>query len=86
MGAIAGHLHTLYEKSFAWYKILHNAINRMDRKEEVLLRFTCTSVYAHVSMAIQHVLKADDMVVYQILKRHSAKSAILNRKENGRER
>ena len=90
MGAIAGHLHTLYEKSFAWYKILHNATNKMDRKEEVLLGFTCTSVYAHVSMAardtIQHVLKAEDMVVYQILKRHSAKSAILNRKENGRER
>ena len=45
----------------------------MDRKEEVLLGFTCTSVYAHVSMAardtIQHVLKAEDMVVYQILKR-----------------
>ena len=73
MGATTGHLHILDEKSFTWYKILRDAINKMDRKEEVLLGFTCTSMYPQVSMAardtIQRVLKAEDMVVYQILKR-----------------
>ncbi len=56
-----------------WYKILRNAINKMDRKEEVLLGFTCTSVYPHTSIAardtIQHVLEGDDMVIYRILGR-----------------
>jgi hypothetical protein len=73
MGAISGHLHTLYEKSFAWYKILHNAIGKMHRKEEVSLGFTCTSAYSHISIAardtIRHILEGQDMVVYQILKR-----------------
>ncbi len=73
MGVTAGHPHILDEKSLTWYKILRNAINKMDRKEEVLLGFTCTSMYPLVSMAardtIQHVLKAEDMVVYRILKR-----------------
>jgi hypothetical protein len=45
----------------------------MDRKEEVLLGFTCTSVYPHISIAardtIQHVLEGEDMVIYRILGR-----------------
>jgi hypothetical protein len=73
MGATAGHLHTLNEKLLTWYKILRNAINKLDRKEEVLLGFTCTSVYPHISVAarhtIQHVFEGEDMVIYRILGR-----------------
>ena len=73
MGAISGHLYTLYEKSFAWYKILYNAIGKMHRKEEVSLGFICTSAYSYISIAardtIRHIFKGQDMVVYQILKR-----------------
>jgi len=74
MGAMVGHLHILDEKSFTWwYEILRNAINKMNRKEEVLLGFTCTRAYSHVSMAtrdtIHHAFKGKDMVIYQILKR-----------------
>ena len=70
---MTGHLHVLDEKSFTWYKILRDAINKMDCKEEVLLGFPCTSVYPHISIAardtIQHVLKGEDMVIYRILGR-----------------
>ena len=73
MGAIAGHLYSLDEKLFTWYRILRNAVNRIDYKEEVLLGFICTRAYSHVSMAardtIYYVLEGKDMVIYQIFKR-----------------
>jgi hypothetical protein len=73
MGAMAGYLHTLDEKSFTWYKTLHNAIDKIDRKEDILLGFTYTRAYLHISIAardtIQHVLKGKDIIIYHILKR-----------------
>ncbi|KAK4031317.1 hypothetical protein C8A01DRAFT_21445 [Parachaetomium inaequale] len=73
IGAIAGLLYILDEKSFTWYKMLRNAINTMDRKEEVLLGFICTSVYSHISIAacdnIYRILEGEDMAIYYILKR-----------------
>jgi len=73
MGAMAGYLHTLEEKSFTWYKTLRSAIDKIDRKEDVLLGFTYTRAYSHASIAardtMQHVLKGEDIIIYHILKR-----------------
>ena len=70
---MAGFLYILDEKSFTWYKMLRNVMNKIDRKEEVLLRFIYTSVYSHFSIAardtIYYILKGEDMVIYYILKR-----------------
>jgi hypothetical protein len=73
MSDTGSHPHTLNERSLTWYKILRNAINKLDRKEEVLLGFTCTGVYPYLSIAlrrtIQHVFEGEDMVIYRILGR-----------------
>ena len=68
IGAIAAPLYTLDKKLFTWYKILRNAINKMDCKEEVLLGFICTRAYLYISITardtIYYILEGKDIVIY----------------------